>query len=126
MLAYSTVGTNRLEEALQFYDRLLPLIGLEKLFDNPRGGRVYGANGTMFGVILPFDEQAAVPGNGTMSGFALESREQVDLFHAKVLELGGRSEGEPGLRGPADMHAYFAYVRDLDGNKLCAFRFGPD
>ena len=33
----------------------------------------------------------------------------------KVLELGGTSEGEVMQRGPY----YSAYVRDLDGNKLC-------
>jgi predicted lactoylglutathione lyase len=59
-----------------------------------------------------------------MAGFELESREAVDRFHQKVLELGGSCEGAPGLRGPEELGFYFAYVRDLDGNKLCAFKVG--
>jgi hypothetical protein len=34
------------------------------------------------------------------------------------MELGATDEGEPGERSPA---FYGAYVRDLDGNKLCFF-----
>ncbi|WP_454885187.1 hypothetical protein [Sphingomonas oryzagri] len=33
----------------------------------------------------------------------------------------GTDEGAPGERGPG---AYFAYFRDLDGNKLCGFKWG--
>lgn len=50
-----------------------------------------------------------------------ETREEVDAFHAKALELGGVCAGAPGLRGPG---LWFSYFRDLDGNKLCAFCMG--
>ena len=47
-------------------------------------------------------------------------------LHAKALELGGSCEGPPGLRGEEGPMAFYgAYFRDLDGNKLCAFRVGP-
>jgi catechol 2,3-dioxygenase-like lactoylglutathione lyase family enzyme len=122
MLGYSTVGSNDLAKAKAFYDALLPTIGMEKRFDHPSGGRLYGHPKTgMFGVLGTFDGQPATVGNGTMIGFGLESQEQVAAFHAKALELGGTDEGAPGLRGPK---AYFAYFRDLDGNKLCAYKFG--
>jgi catechol 2,3-dioxygenase-like lactoylglutathione lyase family enzyme len=90
--------------------------------EHPSGGRVYGgASGGMFAVVGPFDKQAASVGNGSMNGFGLDSREGVDAFHAKALELGGTCEGAPGERSPG---IYMAYVRDLDGNKLCGFKFG--
>ena len=44
--------------------------------------------------------------------------------HGKVLALGGSCDGKPGFRGPEEMGLYFTYVRDLDGNKLCAYRIG--
>ena len=47
--------------------------------------------------------------------------DEVDAFHAKALELGGTDEGAPGERTPG---VYFAYFRDLDGNKLCGFKLG--
>lgn len=126
MLAYSVVGTNDLARALAFYDELLDSIGIHKLFDNPRGGRLYGndPNGQLFAVFAPFDGQPATVGNGSMSGFSLPTREAVAAFHVKALSLGATDEGAPGLRGPEAAGAYFAYVRDPDGNKLCAYRFG--
>lgn len=124
MLGYATLGSNRIEEAKAFYDAVLGAVGIGALFEHGSGGRVYGAGGTMFAVVVPFDGQAASVGNGTMIGFALASRELVDIFHAKALELGGSDEGAPGLRGPEEAQAYMSYARDLDGNKICAFKLG--
>ena len=75
----------------------------------------------MFAICNPYDEKAQASGNGPMVAFTLDSTEAVDQFHAKALELGGTDEGAPGDRAPG---AYFAYFRDLDGNKLCAYKFG--
>jgi catechol 2,3-dioxygenase-like lactoylglutathione lyase family enzyme len=120
-ITYYTVGSNRLEAAKAFYDALLSTIGMDKLFDHPSGGRIYGVAGDMFGVLGPHDGKAATIGNGCMGGFSLDTNEQVAAFHAKALELGAVNEGDPGERAPG---AYFAYFRDLDGNKLCGFKFG--
>jgi predicted enzyme related to lactoylglutathione lyase len=119
MLTYATVGSNDLEKAKAFYDQLLAVAGLEKRFDHPSGGRIYGAGAAIFGVLGPHDGQPATVGNGSMTGFMLKSRDQVDAFHAKAVELGGTCDGAPGPRGGGN--AYFAYVRDLDGNKLCVY-----
>ncbi|MBV9996066.1 MAG: VOC family protein [Caulobacteraceae bacterium] len=121
LLGYSTVGSNNLEKAKAFYDALFATIGVEKMFDHPTGGRIYGTPGAAFGVLKPHNGKDACVGNGSMIGFGLESRAQVDAFYAKALALGGADEGAPGERGPG---AYFAYFRDLEGNKLCAYIFG--
>jgi catechol 2,3-dioxygenase-like lactoylglutathione lyase family enzyme len=118
-VTYCTVGSNRLDEAKRFYDALLAIAGLEPLFDHPSGGRVYGRDGAFnFAVLGPFDGGAASVGNGSMVAFGCESRGEVDALHAKALALGGVAEGGPDERGPG---WYFAYFRDLDGNKLCAY-----
>jgi catechol 2,3-dioxygenase-like lactoylglutathione lyase family enzyme len=125
MIGYVLVGSNDLEKGKAFYDTLMASIGAGKVFDHGSGGRVYGRPGEpMFGVVGPYNGQPATVGNGTMISFALDSREQVAAFHAKVLELGGTCEGAPGPRGPAETNAYMAYMRDLDGNKLCAMKLG--
>lgn len=124
MLAYATLGSNRLEEAKSFYDALMPVLGFAPMMEHGSGGRIYSGKNTMFAVVGPFDGKPATVGNGTMVGFLTESREQVDRFHAKVLELGGSDEGAPGPRGPEEAKTYMAYGRDLDGNKICAFFFG--
>lgn len=127
MIGYTLVGSNDLPKALDFYDMLLATIGAGKAFDHPSGGRVYAvaADKPMFGVVAPFNDEAATAGNGTMIAFGLDSHAQIQAFYDKGLELGGISEGEPGWRGPEGGY-YGAYLRDLDGNKLCAFRFGPE
>nr|WP_156398415.1 VOC family protein [Caulobacter sp. Root1455] len=119
---YMTVGSNKLEAAKVFYDALLGSIGMAGVYEHPSGGRLYRGKGTgLFGVLGPHDGQPACVGNGMMGGFDFESREEVDAFHAKAMELGGTCEGPPGERMPG---AYFAYFRDLDGNKLCGYKFG--
>jgi catechol 2,3-dioxygenase-like lactoylglutathione lyase family enzyme len=121
-LSYSTVGSNRLDDAKRFYDALLGSAGLTPAFEHPSGGRVYGRDGGFcFAVLGPLDGQPATVGNGSMFAFSFDAREEVDAFYAKALALGAADEGAPGFRA-AD--AYFSYFRDLDGNKLCAFNIG--
>ncbi|MCP1471379.1 catechol 2,3-dioxygenase-like lactoylglutathione lyase family enzyme [Sphingobium sp. OAS761] len=120
-LTYCTVGSNRIEEAKVFYDGVLALVGLSGMHDSPRG-RIYGRDGGFsFGVLTPYDGNAASVGNGSMFSFACDSRDEVDALHAKAISLGGACEGAPGERQPG---AYFSYFRDLDGNKLCAYCIG--
>ena len=77
-------------------------------------------------VTPPHDGKAATVGNGVMPALVVDSRDKVDALHAKALELGGSCEGAPGLRSEEGPQAFYgAYFRDLDGNKLCAFRTGP-
>jgi catechol 2,3-dioxygenase-like lactoylglutathione lyase family enzyme len=110
-LGYGTVGSNRLTEAIAFYDA-----------EHPSGGRIYGkGNSLIFGVLGPYDGKPATVGNGSMFAFAFRTRTEVDAFHAQALKLGGKDEGPPGERGAG---YYFSYFRDLDGNKLCAYNLG--
>ena len=74
---------------------------------------------------LPFDQQPATAGNGSMVAVAAPSRRGVDEFHAAALAAGGSSEGAPGLRPHYGPNFYVAYVRDPDGNKLAAVHVGP-
>ncbi len=116
---HATVGSNDLERAKAFYDALLGSAEIGPLFEHPSGGRVYGKDGAPFFVVLaPYDKAPAGVGNGSMSAFKFDTREEVDAFHAKALALGGRDEGAPGQRGP---DYYMSYFRDLDGNKFAAY-----
>lgn len=120
-VGYATVGSNRLEDAKAFYDALLGSAGLASVHEHRSGGRIYGKDGKLiFGVLGPYDKQPATFGNGGMIGFSFETPAEVAAFHAKALALGGVDEGAPGPRGTK---FYFAYFRDLDGNKLCAYAY---
>ncbi|MDG2004759.1 MAG: VOC family protein [Novosphingobium sp.] len=125
MFSYATVGSNRLEEAKQFYDELLALDEMSPMMDHGSGGRIYSsADGRLFGVLGPFNGEPASAGNGSMFGFMVDSQDKVSAMHAKAIELGGTCDGAPGLRGPAEANNFGAYFRDLDGNKLCAICMG--
>lgn len=131
MIGYVTLGTSDVERARGFYDALLGTLGATRImeFGDDLGGFTMWATSwdkPGLAITLPYDKQAAHPGNGMMTALTVERREQVDALHAKALELGGRCEGPPGVRGDEGPQAFYgAYFRDLDGNKLCAFRVGP-
>jgi catechol 2,3-dioxygenase-like lactoylglutathione lyase family enzyme len=128
MIGYATVGTNDLDRARGFYDALFGSIGARRLMELPSGFTMYGVrmDRPALAVTRPYNGEKATPGNGAMVAIVVDERAKVDAFHAKALELGGRDEGAPGLRGPeGDSAFYGAYFRDLDGNKFCVFRMGP-
>lgn len=122
MIGYTMVGTANLDQAKAFYGELLAELGAKVLLDVGRA-TFYGTTmgQPMFGVCLPYDKQAAQPGNGTMIALPGGSREGVDKLYAKAIALGASSEGAPGERMPG---FYAGYFRDLDGNKLAFFHMG--
>jgi len=80
-------------------------------------------NGSMFLVTKPIDGEAATPGNGMTIGIAMASPEQADAWHAAGVANGGKAiEDPPGVRDGGSMKMYLAYLRDPDGNKLCALK----
>ena len=119
MIGYVTIGTSDMDRAVAFYDALLAEIGGKQLLDMDRI-KFYGTSpdATMLAICIPYDEKAQSCGNGNMVAIPGGSREGVDKLYAKAIELGATDEGPPGERMPV---FYGAYVRDLDGNKLCFF-----
>ncbi len=119
MLGYATIGVNDMDRAVEFYDALLGELGAKQLFGMDRI-KFYGTevDSAMLAICIPYNEETPQCGNGNMVAIPGDSRAGVDKLYAKALELGATDEGEPGERSPA---FYGAYVRDLDGNKLCFF-----
>jgi catechol 2,3-dioxygenase-like lactoylglutathione lyase family enzyme len=119
MIAYCTVGTNDMESSIAFYDAVFAALNGERELTTPTWTR-YGRRGDRGKVCLttPFDRKRATSGNGSMLAFEARDRAAVDTFHATALAHGGVDEGPPGVREGTH---YAAYVRDPDGNKLCAF-----
>ena len=125
MIGYVTLGTDDLERARAYYDALFATIGAKRLLqlDEQHGFTLYGVDMRKTAVVLvrPYNEQPAHCGNGNMVALVMDSRDKVDAFHAKALELGGTNEGDPGIRGDPKFGQYFAYFRDPDGHKFAVF-----
>jgi len=75
----------------------------------------------VFAVTKPIDGAAATSANGATIGFAAASPEQANAWHAAGVANGGTSiEDPPGVREGGLGKLYLAYLRDPDGNKICA------
>ena len=123
MIGYVMVGTNNLDKAIIFYDEVLKIINLtRKDTDDVCAGYTQnnGDGRIEFYVTKPANKKTATFGNGTQVSFLVSSREIVDKFHEIALKAGGTSEGSGGER-PEGSGVYYSYIRDLDGNKICAF-----
>ena len=123
MIGYVMVGTNNLDQSIKFYDELLEVLDLERTEKNEvcAGYSQKNSNGKIeFYVTKPFNKEKATVGNGSQISFQTSSSELVDKFHDVGIKLGGASEGSGGER-PEGSGVYYSYIRDLDGNKICAF-----
>ncbi|MFN9774177.1 MAG: VOC family protein [Burkholderiales bacterium] len=125
MFSHVMIGTNDLPRAKAFYDALLGAIGVAPGAVDRH--RVFWRTPTgLFSVSLPIDGKPATVGNGSTLGFACQSSEQVDAFHAAGIANGGTTcEDPPGVREGAAGKLYLAYLRDPDGNKLCGLHRMP-
>ncbi len=119
------VGTNDLSRSRRFYDAALAPLGIGNLGPFGDSAILYGAQGPEFLVMKPRDGKPATHANGGTIGFAAATRAAVHAFHSAALANGGTDEGAPGPRTFTPT-AYAAYVRDPDGNKLCAYCFAAE
>jgi catechol 2,3-dioxygenase-like lactoylglutathione lyase family enzyme len=126
MFSHIMIGSNDLERSRRFYDAVLGLLGAgEPVANQAPSGHMrlfYRHDGCAFGVTQPIDGEPATCANGGTIGFKCNSPEQVQAFHDTAVAHGGKSiEAPPGLRPTSSLGPlYLAYVRDPDGNKLCA------
>lgn len=125
MFSHIMIGTNDLDKAKKFYDALLGTLGV------PEGRvdrhRIFWRTKTgTFSVTKPIDGKAATFANGGTIGFAADSPEAANAFHAAGLANGGKTCEDPlGIRDGGAVKMYIAYLRDPDGNKICALHRMP-
>jgi catechol 2,3-dioxygenase-like lactoylglutathione lyase family enzyme len=96
MFSHVMIGTNDLEKAKSFYDALLGTLGVPPgRLDRHR--IFYMTKTGVFSVSKPIDGKPATLAHG-----------------------GKTCEDPPGVREGPTGKLYIAYLRDPDGNKLCA------
>ena len=122
IFTHMCVGTNNLAAADKLYGAALSTLGVNNLGPMGETATLYGAGAPEFVVLKPGNGLPATYANGGTIGFAAPSREAVRQFHAAGLANGGLDEGAPGPRAFTPT-AYAAYLRDPDGNKICAYCF---
>ncbi len=125
MFNHIMIGSNDIERAKQFYDAVLGTLGAGAPFrhvaDSGHVRLFYRHDGSTFCISEPINGEDATCANGGTIGFKCSSPEQVKEFHDVAVAHGGMSiEDPPGLRSSAMGSMHLSYVRDPDGNKLCA------
>jgi catechol 2,3-dioxygenase-like lactoylglutathione lyase family enzyme len=120
MFSHIMIGTNNLERAKAFYDSVLGTLGVPPA--RVDGHRIfYRTPSGVFSLTKPIKGENSTCANGMTIGFSAASPAQADAWHAAGLAAGGATcEGLPGVREGSAGKLYLAYLRDLDGHKLCA------
>jgi catechol 2,3-dioxygenase-like lactoylglutathione lyase family enzyme len=130
MFSHVILGANDLEKSKKFYDAIFDTLGMGAGIANTTTSGVkryfYRTATGSFGITNPINGEAANHGNGSTIGFAIQTPEQCDAFHAAGVANGGTTcEDPPGWRDGSVGRLYLCYVRDPDGNKICGLHRPP-
>lgn len=121
MFSHVMVGSNDIARSKKFYDALFSAVGGKPGVEDAKGRLIYAHNGALFLVSKPIDGKPASHANGGTIGFAMTGPEQANAWHKAGVANGGTAiEDPPGVRQGGFGQLYLAYLRDPDGNKLCA------
>ena len=126
MFSHIMVGADDVAASKAFYDAILGALGLPAGTTDDKGRVFYMTKTGVFAITKPLNGNAASGANGGTIGFAAASPEQADAWHAAGVANGGTTcEDPPGVREGGLGKMYLAYLRDPDGNKLCALHRPP-
>jgi len=126
MYSHVMLGSNDLDRSKKFYDALFTATGGKEGRVDPKGRLVYVNKGGILLITKPIDGESATHGNGLTIGFAVDGPEQAQAWEQAGVAAGGTAiEDPPGVRSGSGVDLYLAYLRDPDGNKLCALHRLP-
>ena len=120
ILDFVMVGSNDYKKSSEFYDAILEPLKLKKTVTTEKYigyAHLSDPDKTLFYVTNPVNDEPATFGNGTQITLLADSKEAVEKFYEIAISKGAADEGGPGVRSDGN---YYAYVRDLDGNKIAA------
>ena len=123
MFSHVMLGASDLAASKKFYDALFATLGIGPGNQDDKGRVFYMTKTGIFAISTPIDGAPACGANGGTIGFAVESPEVGDAWHAAGVANGGTTcEDAPGLREGAMGKMYLAYLRDPSGNKICVLK----
>lgn len=121
MFSHVMLGANDIQGSKAFYDAILGVVGCKPGVMDEKGRCFWFTKTGVFAITKPLNGEPACNGNGSTIGFAMESPEQADAWHAAGIANGGVTcEDPPGVRQGSTGQIYLAYLRDPAGNKICA------
>lgn len=118
LMSHISIGTDQLDRAIAFYDKVLGAIGAKRILDIPGIAVGYGRGYPEFWVQRPFDGKKAETANGMHFAFMVDGPEQVKAFYQAAMDAGAKDDGAPGPRPDYGDDYYCCFVRDPDGHKI--------
>ena len=123
ILSHVSIGTDDLDKAGAFYDKVMQTIGASRIeeINLPGAGLVAIAYGKMFPEFwlnLPFDQKPSQTANGSHFAFMAGNKDAVHAFWDAAIEAGAKPDGEPGERPHYGKPYYGCFMYDLDGHKI--------
>ena len=123
MFSHIMIGANDIQASKKFYDAVMGTLGISPGMTDDKGRVFYRSKTGVFGITKPINGEPACAANGGTIGFAADSPEVADAWHAAGVANGGTAcEDPPGVREGKMGKAYLAYLRDPAGNKICAVK----
>ena len=121
MFSHIMLGANDISASKKFYDAVMGALGVSPGKIDDKGRVFYRTKTGVFSISKPINGEPACAANGGTIGFAADSPEIADAWHAAGLANGGTTcEDPPGIRESGAVKLYIAYLRDPAGNKICA------
>ena len=120
ILDFVMVGSNDYKRSSELYDAAFEPLNLKKILTTEKYigyAHISEPDKTQFYVTDPVNGEPATFGNGTQITLLAESKEVVEKFYEIAMSKGAVDEGAPGVRSDGN---YYAYIRDMDGNKIAA------
>ena len=126
MFSHVMIGSSDTARSKMFYDALFGAMGGKPGVQDAMGRLIYVHDGGRLMLSKPIDGKPATGANGGTIGFTVGSPEQAEAWHKAGVANGGVAiEDPPGVRQGSSGRLYIAYLRDPDGNKLCALHRMP-
>ena len=121
MFSHIMIGGDDLSVSKKFYDAVLATVDVPEGVMDPKGRLFYRTPTSVLAISVPIDGAPTTGANGGTIGFACDSPEQADAWHAAGIANGGMNvEDLPGWREGAAGKVYLAYLLVPFGNKICA------
>ena len=120
IFSFVMVGSNDYKKSSEFYDAIFVPLEIKKIVTTERYigyGHSNEPGELKFYITKPVNGEPATFGNGSQVTFLAKSRDAVDKFYKIAISKGAIDEGSPGVRSDGN---YYAYIRDIDGNKIAA------
>ncbi len=122
MIDHISISVSNLARSASFYDRVLEPMGYRRIA-NRENMVGFGKKFPEFWLNARPKMTAINDDTGGHICLRASSKEAVITFYERAVEMGGRSDGEPGDR-QGELTGYFgAFIRDPDGNKIEAASF---